>query len=277
MDNKIPKLKSCKHIFKNLTEDQQEAIIYHEGPLLIIAGPGSGKTEVISCRAAYLINTGLTKPEDLLVTTFTEKAALELKDRIQSKLPKINVELMQVSTIHSFCYSLMNEFRPESPFPRGFTVLDEAGQLLFIYSRRKDLGLGEIMKGRESDFFAEVQRTYNLATEELVAPDKFVEYCESQLKSTVEDEKALWEERVYIAKSYEQYLDILLESNATDFSNLQRHALNMLQKKKKILKEVQDRYTDILIDEYQDTNAIQDIILSLSPLFGQKTALFKVH
>jgi len=262
MDKKISQLKSCRHLFKNLTNAQQEAITYHGGLLLIIAGPGSGKTEVISCRAAYLIHSGLTKPEDLLVTTFTEKASLELKDRIQSKLPKINVERMQVSTIHSFCYSLLNDFRSASPFPRGFSVLDEAGQLLFIYSRRKDLGLGDIMKGRESDFFAEVQRTYNLATEELVAPDKFLEYCESQLKSAREDEKALWEERVYIAKSYERYLDILFESNATDFSNLQRHALNMLQKSKKVLSEVQERYTDILIDEYQDTNAIQDIILT---------------
>ena len=262
MDKKVPKLKNCEHIFKNLTKAQQEAITYHEGPLLIIAGPGSGKTEVISCRAAYLINSGLTKPEDLLVTTFTEKAALELKDRIQSKLPKINVERMQVSTIHSFCYSLLNEFRSKSPFPRGFSVLDEAGQLLFIYSRRKALGLGDIMKGRESDFFSEVQRTYNLATEELVAPDKFMEYCEMKLKDAGEDDKALWEERVYIAKSYERYLDILLESNATDFSNLQRHALTLIQKSRGVLNEVQDRYTDILIDEYQDTNAIQDIILT---------------
>lgn len=262
MDKKISKLKSCRHLFKNLTKAQEEAITYHDGPLLIIAGPGSGKTEVISCRAAYLIHSGLTKPEDLLVTTFTEKAALELKDRIQSKLPKINVERMQVSTIHSFCYSLLNDFRSASPFPRGFSVLDEAGQLLFIYSRRRDLGLGGIMKGRECDFFAEVQRTYNLATEELVAPNKFLEYCESQHKNTEEDAKALWEERVYIAKSYQRYLDILLESNATDFSNLQRHALDMLRKSKKVLSEIQDRYTDILIDEYQDTNAIQDIILT---------------
>lgn len=255
-------MKKNTYLFKNLTRAQKEAITYHDGALLIIAGPGSGKTEVISCRAAYLILSGLTKPENLLVTTFTEKAALELKDRIQAKLPDINVELMQVSTIHSFCYFLLNEFRSSSPFPSGFSVLDEAGQLLFIYSRRKELELGEIMKGRESDFFAEVQRTYNLATEELVAPGKFYKYCEACLKNANEDEKALWEERVQIAKSYKLYLDLLLDSNFTDFSNMQRYALNTLQKNKNILREVREWYTDILIDEYQDTNAVQDIILT---------------
>lgn len=255
-------MKKKINLFNDLTRAQEKAITYHNGPLLIIAGPGSGKTEVISGRAAYLILSGLTKPENLLVTTFTEKAALELKDRIQAKLPDINVELMQVSTIHSLCYSLLNEFRPSSPFPRGFTVLDEAGQLLFIYSRRKDLGLGEIMKGRESDFFAEVQRTYNLASEELVNPSKFSEYCEIHLKNADENEKALWEERTSIAKSYERYLEILQSANATDFSNLQRQTLNMLKTHKGVLREIQERYTDILIDEYQDTNAVQDIILT---------------
>jgi len=226
-------LKKKINLFNDLTRAQEEAITYHDGPLLIIAGPGSGKTEVISGRAAYLILSGLTKPENLLVTTFTEKAALELKDRIQAKLPDINVELMQVSTIHSL-----------------------------IYSRRKDLGLGEIMKGRESDFFAEVQRTYNLASEELVNPSKFSEYCEIRLKNADENEKALWEERTSIAKSYERYLEILQSANATDFSNLQRQTLNMLKKHKSVLREIQERYTDILIDEYQDTNAVQDIILT---------------
>jgi len=94
-----------------LTSAQEEAIFYHDGPLLIIAGPGSGKTEVISQRTAYLISSGKAAPQNLLVTTFTEKAALELKDRIQSKLKNENVELMQVSTIHSLCYTLLNEFR----------------------------------------------------------------------------------------------------------------------------------------------------------------------
>lgn len=248
-------------LLNGLTKAQEDAVQYHDGPLLIIAGPGSGKTEVISRRAAHLIKNEYTKPENLLVTTFTEKAALELKDRIKLKLPEQNVELMQVSTIHSFCNTLLTEFRDASPCPKGFHILDEAAQLLFVYSRRRDLGLGDFMKGRESDFFSEVLSTYNLATEELVRPDKFVGHCEKKLQEAGEDEIALWEERVGIAKSYEQYLEMLLESNVTDFSNLQRYTLEMISKNKDILKKIQERYTDVLIDEYQDTNAIQELIL----------------
>ena len=249
------------NLLDGLTEAQRNAVQYHNGPLLIIAGPGSGKTEVISRRAAYLIKQEYTKLDNLLVTTFTEKAALALKDRIQKKLLGQNIELMQVSTIHSLCNALLTEFRDVSPYPQGFHILDEAAQLLFIYSRRKDLGLGDIIKGRESDFFSEVLNTFNLATEELVMPDKFVEYCDAKLEEAEEDEKALWEERTQIARSYEKYLEMLIDSNVTDFSNLQRHVMAMISKHEDILRQIQERYTDVLIDEYQDTNAIQELIL----------------
>jgi len=250
-------------ILCNLTRAQREAVTYYGGPLLIIAGPGSGKTEVISCRAAYLIRSGKVQPENLLAATFTEKAALKLKDRIQKKLPEINVEAMQVSTIHSFCFRLLDEFRSESPFPRGFRVLDEAGQRLFVFSRRKDLGLSEIIKGRECDFFAEVLRTYNLAAEELVDPVKFEDWCDTRRAAAGSDEKSLWEERVCVARSYRRYLELLQEAEAVDFSNLQRQALEMLKNRKGVLRQVRDRFHEILIDEYQDTNAVQEDILFL--------------
>lgn len=248
-------------LLTGLTAPQKKAVQYHDGPLLIIAGPGSGKTEVISRRAAYLIKHEHTKPENLLVTTFTEKASLELKDRIQQKLPAQNIEHMQVSTIHSFCNTILTEFRDAGPYPKGFHILDEAAQLLFIYSYRKDLGLGDIVKGRESDFFLEVLSTFNLATEELVGPDRLAAYCEQKFNSADEDEKAIWEERVKISRAYESYLRMLHDLNVTDFSNLQRHALEMITKNPDILRQIQQRYMDVLIDEYQDTNAIQELIL----------------
>jgi len=254
-------MSSNTDILCDLTVAQREAVTYYGGPLLIIAGPGSGKTEVISCRAAYLIRSGKVKPENLLAATFTEKAAFKLKDRIQKKLPEVNVEAMQVSTIHSFCYRLLDDFRSETPFPRGFRVLDEAGQRLFVYSRRKELGLSEIMKGRECDFFAEVLRTYNLAAEELVDPAKFEAWCTARLAAAGSDEKSLWEERVCVARSYKHYLNVLQEAEAVDFGNLQRQALEMLKNRRDVLRQVRDRFHEILIDEYQDTNAVQEELL----------------
>ncbi|MBS3819766.1 ATP-dependent helicase, partial [bacterium] len=244
-----------------LTPSQKEAVSYLKGPLLIIAGPGSGKTEVISSRAAHLISSGAAQPKNILVTTFTEKAALELKDRIQRKLPHTNVELMQVSTIHSFCYTLLRQFQSASPFPRGFWVLDEAAQLLFIYSRRKELGLSQVMKGRESDFYSSVLQTFNHATEELVDPDQYIAACQDSLKKASDEDQADWEEKLQVARAYKKYLRLLLDSNATDFSNLQRHTLDMLNHHPEILRQIQDRYTEVLIDEYQDTNMVQELIL----------------
>jgi DNA helicase-2/ATP-dependent DNA helicase PcrA len=254
---------SYPEILCNLTSAQHEAATYFGGPLLIIAGPGSGKTEVISCRAAYLIRSGQLKPENLLAATFTERAALTLKDRIQQKLPEINVEATQVSTIHSFCYRLLEDFRDESPFPHGFHILDEAGQQLFAYSRRSELGLSRLIKGRECDFFDAILRLYNLAAEELVEPSRFEDWCSKQAKCASADESRLWEERVCVARSYGRYLELLKDANLTDFGNLQRHALEMLHQKPAVLDHVRSQYAELLIDEYQDTNAVQEEIIFL--------------
>lgn len=147
-----------QYLPQNLTAPQREAIAHEGSPLLIIAGPGSGKTEVLAWRVAYLVRSGRVLPENVLAATFTNKAALGLKDRIQQKLVNVNVESMQVSTIHSFASYLLRRFSDQTTFPHGFRLLDETGQFLFIYSNRNTLGLGEIVKGRPQDFFAAVLR-----------------------------------------------------------------------------------------------------------------------
>jgi DNA helicase-2/ATP-dependent DNA helicase PcrA len=162
----------------NLTTEQRDAVLHSGGPLLIIAGPGSGKTEVLAWRVAHLVRAGLVAPERLLVTTFTNKTALELKDRIQLKLPEVHVEAMQVGTLHSFCADLLRRYQSRSPLPRGFHILDEHGQFLFVYTQRKAFGLDALVKGRLYEAFANALRLFNLATEELVEPERLGEWCE---------------------------------------------------------------------------------------------------
>ena len=164
----------------HLTPEQRDAILHTGSPLLIIAGPGSGKTEVIAWRVVHLVRSGLIAPENLLVTTFTNKAALELKDRIQRRLPDVHMEAMQVSTLHSLCADLLRQYQSHSPLPRGFHILDEHGQFLFVYTRRKALGLDGRIKGYPHQFFSHVLRLFNLATEELVEPGTLDEWCESR-------------------------------------------------------------------------------------------------
>jgi DNA helicase-2/ATP-dependent DNA helicase PcrA len=213
----------------HLTDRQLEAVLHHGSPLLVIAGPGSGKTEVITWRVAHLVRSGRVTPEHLLVTTFTNKAALELKDRIQQKLPEVNAELMQVSTIHSFCADLLRRYKHLTPLPHGFRILDGIGQFLFVYSNRKALGLDQVVKGRPSAFFRSVIGAFNLATEE----------------------------------AYRRYQDLLLDAELVDFAFLQSHALALLKGHPPVLRELKDQYRELLVDEYQDTNAAQDQLLAL--------------
>jgi DNA helicase-2/ATP-dependent DNA helicase PcrA len=250
-------------ILSGLTDPQKEAVLHQGSPLLIIAGPGSGKTEVISRRVAYLVRSGAVQPEAILAMTFTERAARELKDRIQQKLPQVNAERMQVSTIHSFASSLLRRYSAYSPLPRGFRLLDETGQFLYVYSRRNLLGLGEIVKGRVQDFYASILKIFNLATEELVTPDQLTDWCCQQLDEADEKEVDLCQERRVIAEAYRRYCELLQENSLIDFAFLQRHALTLLVDNPEIIHELQEKYKAILVDEYQDTNAAQEQIIHL--------------
>jgi len=264
-----------------LTPEQHDAILHTGSPLLIIAGPGSGKTEVITWRVMYLVRAGLVAPEHLLVTTFTNKAALELKDRIQQKLPDVHVEAMQVGTLHSFCADLLRQYQSCSPLPRGFHTLDEHGQFLFVYTRRKALGLNTLVKGRPYEFFSNVLRLFNLATEELVEPERLGEWCECRRveaesyaaevacgRSKTRAKKAVgeverWCEEKVVIEAYLRYMYQLRERRLVDFAFLQRHAYDLLTAKPEVVAELRDRYRAILVDEYQDTNAVQERLLEL--------------
>jgi len=272
-----------------LTSEQRDAILHTGSPLLIIAGPGSGKTEVITWRVAHLVRAGLVAPEHLLVTTFTNKAALELKDRIQQRLPDMHVEAMQVCTLHSFCADLLRQYQSRSPLPRGFHILDEYGQFLFVYTRRKALGLNALVKGRPYEFFSHVLRLFNLATEELVEPERLGEWCECRrveaeayatevacgrsktMAKKAAGEVERWCEEEVVVEAYLRYVDLLRERGLVDFALLQRHAYDLLTSNPGITAELRDHYRAILVDEYQDTNAVQERLLGL--LAGDGTYL----
>ncbi|MEJ2710478.1 MAG: ATP-dependent DNA helicase [Anaerolineales bacterium] len=257
----MPENSSPSYVPEYLTDQQEEAVLHRGSPLLIIAGPGSGKTEVIAWRVAHLVLSGAVAPENILAATFTEKAAMGLKDRIQQKLPDVNVERMQVSTLHSFASLLLRRYSARSPLPRGFRLLDATGQFLYVYSHRKALGLGEIIKGRPQDFFAAVLRVFNLATEELVTPEELEDWCSEHLAGAEEKQAGLWKERQVIAEAYRRYCDLLQENSLIDFAFLQRHALALLDNNPAVLTELRQKYRAILVDEYQDTNAVQEKII----------------
>ncbi|HEY9594184.1 MAG TPA: ATP-dependent DNA helicase, partial [Spirochaetia bacterium] len=264
-----------------LTADQRAAILHDDGPLLIIAGPGSGKTEVLTWRVARLVGSGAVPPDRFLVCTFTRKAALGLKDRIQQKLSGVDVEGMTIGTIHSLCESILREFESRSPAPRGFSVLDDEGQLLLVYDNRVELGLDGVLRGRPQDFFAAVLRTFNLATEELVPPGRLLDWCRRESAAARErakeaargagtreaqraqDAVELLGEEYVVVKAYEGYCGLLSSRGLVDFAFLQRHCLDLLEAHPEIVEELRRRFHHILVDEYQDTDAAQERILHL--------------
>ena len=230
---------------------------------MIVAGPGSGKTEIIAWRVANLVETRDTSLDKVLVTTFTDKAALELKDRIEKKVPHLTIDAMQVSTIHSFCLKMVHRYNHQAKMPAEIRILDEKEQMLFIFSHQEDLELGNTPDEDQYDFFSNVQRTFNLATQELVEPSSLEDWCRLNLSSCCAKDTDLWRDRSLLASAYGRYLDLLKTEGLLDFDVLQRRALDLMENNPNVLEELRKSYPWILVDEYQDTDAVQDRILRL--------------
>lgn len=239
---------------KNMTElnkHQEDAVKYCDGPLLMVAGPGSGKTTVLIEKVLYLVKNGCD-PNKILVSTFTNKSAEELKDRLRKVLGD-SVENMQISTIHSFCQKMLETFPEYHNFGNIFKVLDDLDQFLYVNKNIWNYGLKDYINEIS---VSELINFYNKCTENNVSPLKLVSYYKENKKSELD---------LLIAKSYELYIANLLNPNDTklDFALLQREFYNLISNNSEVLEQLRDMFDYILIDEYQDTNPIQDAIFKL--------------
>jgi len=252
-------------LLNGCTEEQKEAITHTTGPLLIIAGPGAGKTEVIVRRTANLVLNAGVNPHNILVTTFTNKATDELYDRLWKYLDRDSQEIT-ISTIHSFCQRLLSEHPEAHPWGKSFEVLADIDQYLFVYARLKDLGLSKFPKGWQGEFLSDVVGFLSLCTEELVNADSLAERAEKDgagLLGLKGKNKEGAEEYIAVAEAYGKYLDLLYEEKLLDFAMLQKVCYEMLSNNAQVKSEVSKRYQYILVDEYQDTNRLQVSILKL--------------
>jgi len=188
----------------------------------------------------------------IFVSTFTTKAAEEIKERIRIKLGE-RAENMQISTIHSFCQKMLQTFPEYFQYGIVFDVLDELDQFIYVNRNYWNYGLKDFIKEINLE---ELINFYNKCTENDVNPAKLIKYLK-QTKASKRD--------IAIAKSYKKYLDDLLnpEDTKLDFALLQREFLHLLKKKPEVLEEVRNMYDYIIIDEYQDTNPIQEAIFKL--------------
>jgi DNA helicase-2/ATP-dependent DNA helicase PcrA len=239
---------------------QLEAILATNGPVLIIAGPGSGKTFTLVERIVYLITHKGVAPESLFVVTFTDKAARELTTRISNRLSeldiKFNLNEMYLGTFHSICLRLLEDFREFTRLKRSFTLFDQFDQQYFLYQHIKDfrelpdaqLVMGDDQTGRWAQS-ENLLKWVNKVSEEALDATTLAAAPEPEIRA--------------LATCFAKYQELLHEHNSLDFSGIQYEALRLLEKRPEVLSQLRQRLTHLMVDEYQDTNTIQERILLL--------------
>jgi DNA helicase-2/ATP-dependent DNA helicase PcrA len=226
--------------------DQQRAAVRHtEGPLLLLAGAGSGKTRVITSRIAYLLkNRGVTS-EAILAVTFTNKAAREMRERVESMVDRRQAKGMVISTFHALCVRILKEDIEQLGYKKNFSIYGGADQLRLI----RDL-LQEINTGLRKYDADRVLYLISDAKNRLIAPDTFQPRHGDEYSGVV-------------AAIYPRYQRALKAFNAVDFDDLIMLTVRLLQDKPAVLEKYQQRFRYLMVDEYQDTNAAQYRLLRL--------------
>ncbi|MGB0405166.1 MAG: ATP-dependent helicase [Fusobacterium sp.] len=242
-------------------ENQKKVIKTIDVPLLVIAGPGSGKTRTLVERVSYLINEKNIKAENILLATFTEKASRELITRISMNI-SLNKDIsdMYIGTIHSICLRIIDENIESSYLKRNYRVLDDLEQKFFIYKKMKYfLNLDGSLEFFQ---FLEKAKYWDRAIELKKWIDRINE-------EGIDVAKEIGDERLeYLKKVNELYKKMLFKENLVDFSNIQLECYRILIENSEVLKKIREKINYIMIDEYQDTNLIQEKIFLL--ITGEK-------
>lgn len=246
-----------------LNQNQEEAVEYISGPLLIVAGAGTGKTTVITEKIAYLIKNNLAKPEEILALTFTEKAAGEMEDRV-SNLLDIGYTEMQISTFHAFCQKILENYALDIGLSNQFKRLNQTDAWLLIRENLNKFNLDYYRPlGNPTRHIHELIKHFSKCKDELITPQEYLDYAKSVKLSADEvnkDEKIRLTE---ISNAYQIYNQVLLDNNALDFGDLIFYTVKLLRERRNILEFLQKQFKYILVDEFQDVNYAQYELVKL--------------
>jgi DNA helicase-2/ATP-dependent DNA helicase PcrA len=231
------------NLLSGLNEAQQKAVQQIDGPVLVLAGPGSGKTRVLTHRIAHLIGHAGVDPYNILAVTFTNKAAREMKERLDTLLGQGGAAALTVGTFHSICSRFLRRDIVHLGRERDFAIYDSDDQQRLMKRVLKDLNLDE-KKNPPRAIHAEISRAKN----ELVDVEEF-----TRLARTYRDE--------LVARCFKRYQELLLASNALDFDDLLVETVRLFEQHPDVLDRYQNRYRYLLADEYQDTNKVQYVLL----------------
>jgi len=231
-------------MLETLNEKQLEAVKTTEGPLLVLAGAGSGKTKVLTTRIAYLIKEKKISPFNVLAITFTNKAANEMKSRLYNILGSVSYD-MQISTFHSFGLRIIKENYDKLGYKSNFTILDSEDSLTVIKKIMKDMNLDPKVYNPKA-----IRNSISGAKNEMVTEDEYSKYVGNDFEDKVQ-------------KIYKKYQTKLITNNSLDFDDLLMLPIKLFSEFPEVLKNYQERYKYILIDEYQDTNKTQYLLTKM--------------
>jgi len=231
-------------IYEGLNKEQQEAVFHTDGPLLILAGAGSGKTRVLTHRIAYLISEKGVNPWNIMAITFTNKAAGEMRERVD-QIVGFGSDAVWVATFHSSCVRMLRRFIERLGYENNFTIYDTDDQKTLIKEVCKTLNI-DTKVHKERALLSAISTAKN----EMMSPQEY------------EAEASDWTQRT-VAQVYSEYQQKLKKNNALDFDDLLVKTVELFEKCPDVLENFQERFRYIMVDEYQDTNTVQFKFVSL--------------
>jgi len=255
---------SVRHLLEALNPVQKEAVAHGSGPLLIIAGAGTGKTKVITRRIAYLIASKLAKPEEILAVTFTEKAANEMEERVDLLIP-YSYSFVEISTFNSFGERVLRDYGIELGYSPDFKLLDDVEQAIFFRERLFQLPLEYYRPlSHPAKHIQELLNAIKRLKQEDIQPDEYSKYSQKLIKeASTKAEKEEARKHREVSKVYSNYQELLKKEGKIDFEDQVLLGVELFRKRPSILKVFQEKYRYILVDEFQDTNFIQFELLKL--------------
>lgn len=237
---------------KSLNPEQIKAVSHLEGPLLIIAGAGTGKTTVITERIKYLILKKNILPSQILALTFTDKAAREMEERVDVAMP-YGYTQMWISTFHAFCDRILRDEAHTIGLDPGYKLISESESILLLRKNIFDIGLKLFRPlGNPIKFLDALLVHFSRLKDEDVSPDEYAKWAKNQ-KPTEGTQQYL-----ELANSYKKYEELKVKESVMDFSDLISNTLLLFRERKNILKKYQSQFKFILVDEFQDTNYAQN-------------------
>lgn len=251
---------------KKLNKEQLQAVKHSKGPLLIIAGAGTGKTTVITERIKYLIAKGFAKPEEILALTFTEKAATEMETRVDEIMP-LSYGEMWIMTFHSFCDRILRDEALHVGLPSNYRLMTEGEQIDFFKKNLFEFSLDYFRPlGNPNKFISELLKHFSRLQDEVVTP---VDYANWNAKLQMTNDKLEQEEKLEqqkwleLATVYKEYNDLKIKEGKFDFGDLIIKTIELFNKRPNILLKYQEKFKFILVDEFQDTNFAQNVLINI--------------